>query len=271
MPGPSSLFCTWRLLGARLFDGRPSCFRPQRLEAATSYPENLTNGLRAMSLFLVGDANLADTLTRVAELATDSLPNADFAGMTLMTDNGPRTSIFTDPESPEIDQTQYDTGNGPCLDSMRDGVRYRIDSTEEDTRWRAFSRTCLDHGIHSTLSLPLVVGEDKAVGALNLYSHQRAGFDQDAEENGTAFAEQAAVVLSNAQAYWGAFEMTEQLQTALVSRPVIEQAKGIIMAQSHVSAEEAFQILVRASQRENVKLREVAAQIVERAQKPPPA
>jgi GAF domain-containing protein len=235
-----------------------------------SYPEYLTNGLRAMSRFLVGDANLADTLTRVAELTTDALPAADFAGMTLMTDKGPRTSIFTDPDSPRSTRHSTTPASAPASTPCATASATGSDFTEDDTRWQTFSKACLDHGIHSTLSLPMVVGDnDKPVGALNLYSRQRAGFDQDAEEHAAAFAEQAAVVLSNAEAYWGAFELSEQLQAALVNRPVIEQAKGILMGASHVTADEAFQMLVSASQRQNVKLREIAAQIVERAQQPP--
>jgi GAF domain-containing protein len=232
-----------------------------------SYPEKFTEGLRAMSQFLVGDADLVDTLTRVAELSTEALPAADFAGMTLMTEKGPRTSVFTDPESPEIDQAQYDTGIGPCLDALRTGELYRIDSTEEDTRWAPFSNACLDHDILSTLSAPLAVAGNKPMGALNLYSRQRAGFDQDAEEHAAAFANQAAVVLSNAQAYWGALEVTRQLEAALESRPTIDQAKGILMAQSRITADEAFELLVRASQRENRKLRDIAAEIVDKAQR----
>ena len=232
-----------------------------------SYPEQLTSGLQAMSQFLVGDANLADTLTRISQLATESIEGADFAGMTLETERGPRTSVFTDPESPEIDQAQYDAGAGPCLDSMRYGELNRIDSTEDDVQWPTFSRAAHDHGIMSTLSCPLIVNDNKPVGALNLYSRRVANFDEEAETHGMAFAEQAAVVLTNAEAYWGAFELSEQLQTALTSRPVIEQAKGIMMAREGCTEEEAFDILRRASQRANVKLRDVAAEVVARTQK----
>lgn len=232
-----------------------------------AYPEALTEGLRALSRFLVGEAKLDDTLHRVAVLSTEAIPGASYAGMTLAHDDGPRTSVYSDPASPEIDQAQYDTGEGPCLDAMRTGEINRIDSTTDDTRWIAFSRACLDHGIHSTLSLPLVVADGGSpVGALNLYSHQAAAFDDTTVEHGVAFAEQAAVVLINAEHYWGAHELSEQLQTALRSRPVIEQAKGVLVAREGCTTEEAFDMLRRASQRTNIKLRDMAALIVERAE-----
>jgi GAF domain-containing protein len=230
-----------------------------------SHPEQLSQGLRALSHFLVGDANVEDTLTKVAELSTTSL-GAAFAGITLETERGPRTSVFTDRESPAIDQAQYDADHGPCLDSMRTGDVNRIDSTEADTRWPAFSRAALDHGIKSTLSLPLTVPDHTPAGALNLYARDVAAFDAQAEIDGADFAEQAAVVLLNAQSYWGALELTEQLQQALDSRPGIEQAKGIMIAREGCTPEEAFDILVRASQRTNVKLRDLAMSIVDRAQ-----
>lgn len=80
------------------------------------------------------------------------------------------------------------------------------------------------------------------------------------------FAAQAAIVLANAQAYWDARTLSEQMSEAMEHRSTIEQAKGIIMAGGGRNADEAFQVLVRASQRENRKLRDVAAEIVQHAQ-----
>jgi GAF domain-containing protein len=228
------------------------------------YPEKLTESLRAMSRFLVGDTTMGDTLHRVSELATEALEGADFAGITLKTDKGPQTSVFTDPKSPEIDQSQYDTGVGPCLDAMRHNAVYRIGDTSSDTQWEPFSRAALAHGILTTLSVPLTAGT-KPVGALNLYARESGTFDDPAPEHALAFGELSGIVLTNAQAYWGAFELSEQLQEAMTSRAVIEQAKGILMGASRTTAEEAFDMLVSASQRTNVKLRDVAREIVERA------
>jgi GAF domain-containing protein len=231
--------------------------------------EQLTAGLRVLSTFLVGEADVQQTLTRVAHLATDASPAA-FAGLTLETQRGPRTSVFTDAEAPEIDQAQYDTGRGPCLSSMRTGEINRIDDTADDRRWPEFSRAARAHGIGSTLSPPLVVPDHEPAGALNLYAREEHAFDEAAEAEAQAFAEQAAAVLLNTQAYWDKSELSEQLQQALQSRAAIEQAKGIMMAREGCSPEEAFQILVRASQRTNAKLRDIATDIVARAQRDHP-
>jgi AmiR/NasT family two-component response regulator len=117
------------------------------------------------------------------------------------------------------------------------------------------------------LSLPLVAQEE-GVGALNLYS-RRGTFTASDENVGAIFATQAAIVLVNAQAYWDARHLSEQLGEAMEYRAMIEQAKGILMAGGGRNADEAFQLLVRASQRENRNLRDIAAELVQRAQHRP--
>jgi len=235
--------------------------------------DSINQGLAALSSFVVGGSTLGETLDRVAALAVDSVAGADLAGLTLLRDGKPNTAVFTDPTSPEIDQAQYDSGRGPCLDAFRNGVAYRIDSTADDERWPEFSRTALAAGIRSTLSLPLMV-EDESVGALNLYSRGAASFDEVGEKVGLAFASQAAVALANAQAYWGAKDVADQLHEAMKSRAVIEQAKGILMAAQGCDPDQAFDLLVKASQRSNRKLRDIAQEIVanpQRRRPDPPA
>jgi GAF domain-containing protein len=221
----------------------------------------LDEGFRAMSRFFVNDGTLGDTLLRVAELAVEVSP-AEFAGITMIVDGEPSTGVFTDPEAPEIDEAQYQTGQGPCLEAFRQGLAFIIESTEKETRWEDFARTAADHGIVSTLSVPLVA-RSEGIGALNLYSRTAVFNDADlvAVE---AFANQAAVVLANAKVYWDARELGENLNQALHSRSIIDYAIGILMANSHRGPEDAFQMLVRASQRENRKLRDIAAEIVAR-------
>ena len=117
--------------------------------------------------------------------------------------------------------------------------------------------------MRSTLSLPLLVGEG-SVGALNFYSTKEDGFSDEDRRNSATFALQAAVVLANAQAYWDARTLNEHLAEAMRSRATIEQAKGILMAQSNVGPDAAFELLRSASQRENRKLRDIAQELVDR-------
>jgi small neutral amino acid transporter SnatA (MarC family) len=136
---------------------------------------------------------------------------------------------------------------------------FKVEDTRTDTRWPAFTKTAADRGVLSTLSLPLTAGPG-AIGALNMYSKTVNGFVDDDEA--AVFGVQAAIVLSNAQAFWAAQQLASDLEIALESRAVIEQAKGIIIGARRCSPDAAFDILVKQSQRENRKLREVAVEIV---------
>lgn len=221
------------------------------------------DGLAALSQFFISDGTLGDTLLRVAELACEAAP-ADMAGLTLLVEGRASTGVFTDLEAVEIDQDQYGTGRGPCLDAFRNRLVYRIDLTTDETRWPEFARAAAAHGINSTLSLP-IIARGEALGALNLYSRKPVAFDEDSASRLADFVRQAAIVLANAQVYWDARNLSENLNQAMRSRATIDYAVGIVMAHGGRSPEEAFQVLVRASQRENRKLREIAAEIVERA------
>jgi GAF domain-containing protein len=225
-----------------------------------------SDALRALSTFLVTDASLGDTLHHVAELTTSALGGAEFAGIAILGRDGrPTTAVFTDQESPEVDQAQYESGRGPCLDAWRQRRTVRVDDmTAAADTYPEFARTTLDHGIVSTLSLPLTAGGE-GIGALNLYARKENAFSEGDQELGEELAAAAAAVLANAAAYWSAFELSENLSEAMKSRAVIEQAKGILMAGSpKLDADGAFDLLRRASQRENVKLREIAQRIVDR-------
>jgi transcriptional regulator with GAF, ATPase, and Fis domain len=223
---------------------------------------SLTTGLVALSRFFVGDGNLAQTLERVAQLTVEAVDPVDLCGITMLVEGRPRTAIFTERTAVDIDQAQYDSGDGPCLEAFETKRVVEIPSTTEPGRWPEFRRVAADHGIHSTMSLPLVVGET-SVGAMNLYAQRVKAFDEPARVTATLFGAQAAIVLANAQAYWDAHDMSAGLSEAMKHRAVIEQAKGILMGAQGCDEDAAFEILVRASQRENVKLREVARRVVE--------
>jgi putative methionine-R-sulfoxide reductase with GAF domain len=224
-----------------------------------------SEALRAVTGFLVSSSSLADTLTAMAHVAVDAAAGAKFAGLTMLDESGePTTGIFTDVDAPEIDAAQYESGRGPCLDAWRQEQVVRVDDVDASTAYPEFERAAADHGVHSTISLPLMA-DGRGIGALNLYSTATAAFSEQDEAVLSEIAWPMAAVLSNAQAYWGAVELGQQLREAMDSRSVIEQAKGVLMATSKgVDADQAFVLLRAASQRENRKLRDIASEIVER-------
>ena len=117
--------------------------------------------------------------------------------------------------------------------------------------------------VRSSLSVPLPY-QGATIGALNNYSTVPAAFaSPESLRAGTDVAEVIAVAVANADAHAQLFDQARNMRVAMESRAVIEQAKGVLMAQRHVDAEQAFEILREASQRYNRKLRDIAAGIVE--------
>jgi len=224
----------------------------------------LAESLAALSRFFVGDLTVIETLNRVSELTVQAVPAADLVGLTILVEGRQRTAVFTDELAPEVDQTQYDTGEGPCLAAFEEQRIFPIESTREDGRWPAFRKAAADHGIGSTLSVPMVV-DGKATGAMNLYSFAERAFGENEARTATLFSTQAATVLANSQAYWDARDLNTRLGEAMEFRAAIEQAKGMLMITQGCDPAEAFSLLVRASQRENIPLRDIAVRMVEDA------
>jgi GAF domain-containing protein len=216
----------------------------------------------SLTRYFVGNQTLGETLHQVSELTTQAVPVADHVGITMLVDGKLKTSVFTHPEVPEIDQAQYRTGDGPCIDAYRTAIPYMIESTREPGRWQEFRDSAERHGVLSTLSLPLVT-HDGPIGALNLYSEVEHGFDDEENQRvAELFATQAAFVLANAQAYWDARSLSENLAQAMESRAVIEQAKGIIMSTMGCDPDASWELLKSQSQAQNIKVRDLANELV---------
>jgi GAF domain-containing protein len=209
---------------------------------------------------LQSEESFADTLDRVAKLACAAIPGCSSGSVTLWTDGKPYTVVSTDELALEVDRAQYETLEGPCLDASRYGETYASADLTTDGRWPAWASLAVARGIRSSLSLPLVV-RGLPIGALNLYSLELDGFAA-AVEAGQLFAAQAGVAIANAEVYQTSRTLVAQMEEALQARAIVEQAKGILMAERDCSAEEAFEVLRTEAQREDAKLHDVAARIV---------
>ena len=217
----------------------------------------------ALTAYFVGDLTVGAVLEKLCVAAVDTIGPAVEAGLSMTVDAKIGTYVFTHDEVQAIDRPQYDTGEGPCVEAFRTGQVVYVSDTSGSGPFAEFRRVAADHGMKSVLSTPMSVGE-QAVGALNLYSHEADAFTLDDLAAAQSFATQAGYVLLNHQAYWDARSLSENLQEAMRSRSTIEQAKGIIMAATTCTPDEAFERLREQSQQENVKLRDIAEEIVRR-------
>jgi putative methionine-R-sulfoxide reductase with GAF domain len=200
-----------------------------------------------------------ETWQRIVDLAVQKLDDCQFAGVTLIHSDGRvETPVITDEVVRLVDTIQLETGQGPCLDAIREAEVFSTGDLGQDSRWPDFAgRAEAETGIRSMLAFRLFVQEE-TLGALNLYSRDFDAFDEHDKTIGSLFAAHAALAMSHAaQRQHG-----EQMEAALDSSRVIGMALGILMEQSGVDRHRAFDILSMASQRNNVKLRELAETLV---------
>jgi hypothetical protein len=161
-----------------------------------------------------------------------------------------------------LDDAQYESGQGPCLKAMDAIESVAVADVSADDRWTHFSNTAANLGIHSTLSIHLPVDAADVAASLNLYSRQPMELGDAQVRTALPYAEQLAAAILSVDAYRSAARLARDMAEAMRSRAVIEQAKGILMADQRISAEEAFQQLTKLSQRTNTKLRDVALRLV---------
>jgi hypothetical protein len=164
-----------------------------------------------------------------------------------------------------VDDIQYALGEGPCITAVDEQRLQRSGSLGGEPRWPRFGPRVGRLGVHSALSVPLVLPSRQVVGALNVYARAKDAFPLSAERFGALFAEPATVSIFNAQVLAESQRLASQLSEALTSRATIDQAIGIVMSHSGATADEAFERLRAISQREKRKLAEVAKQLVEDA------
>ena len=155
-------------------------------------------------------------------------------------------------------------GEGPCITADETRRAIRSGDLASDPEWPRFGAGAARLGVHSALSLPLLLA-DRCLGAINIYAHQRNAFSAGAERLGQLFAVPATVTVRNALILADSQRRVAQLQAALSSRATIDQAIGVLISRSGGTAEEAFDRLKSISQSEHTRLAHVAANVLDEA------
>lgn len=201
-------------------------------------------------------------LERIVHLAVKTLHNCEDAGISWVEGRKITSPAATGPRPMCVDQIQSEVGEGPCLDAIREHEVFSTGDLRGEARWPNFAvRAHAETGITSVLAFRLFV-EGNTLGALNLYSTERDAFDDEVEVAlGAVFAAHAAVAIASSR-------REEDLERKAASRDLIGRAKGVLMARSNITDDVAFDMLRRASQRLNVKLTQVATDVVDRASEP---
>jgi GAF domain-containing protein len=222
--------------------------------------------LRKLSRVVLADRGLGEVLEEITHIATGGIPGSEATSITIVRADKPFTAAHFGEMALAADELQYEKGYGPCIDAGRGGVVLRIDDVHTETRWPDYMAHVVETGVRSSLSVPLPY-QGTSIGALNIYSTKQAAFaTPESLEAGLEVAEAIAVAVVNADAHAQLSDQAHNMRLAMDSRAVIEQAKGVLMAQRHVDADQAFEILREASQRYNRKLRDIALGIVDSTQ-----
>jgi GAF domain-containing protein len=234
---------------------------------------DIAASITELQALLLDTDSIDGFLQELAVLAARTLGENTECGITLQPNGRPYTVASSGPLAVQMDEVQYGLDHGPCLAAIRTGDENRIDDLAADRRWHRYALRALAHGVRSSLSLPLTA-QRTVVGALNLYSPSPGFFAEARTQQAQRLAREASVAVGIAARLAAQAVLTDQLRASLASRSVIDQALGVIMAEQRCTAEEAFAILRTASHNRNVKLRQVAHDIVTgitgKPPKPPP-
>lgn len=234
-------------------------------------PEQSVAGVGAalseLAGLLLSTESVEELLQGVVELATRTVDPVRTAGLTIRRDGQVFSVVITDELAGQLDERQYESGSGPCLDALDAGEVVEATDLTQEPRWGDYPTIAVGHGIRSVLSTPLMV-EGKSVGVLNLYGARANAFTDLDRQLAALLAGQAAIAITMALRHHDQVSLSENLRVALASRATIDHAIGIVIAQRRCTVDEAFTTLRAISQQRNVKLRVVATELVDAMQQP---
>src|SRR4051794_30420993 len=226
-------------------------------------PANAAEALERLGRLSLRELSMDSLLQTVAELSKSVMPGNPETSVLLLVKDNPTTVVSTGQLAVALDERQYERGHGPCLHAARTGELTEIADTRTDSRWPDYLPRAVEAGNLSSLSIPLAIDENEQVsGALNIYARRPDAFDQTSRSVATRFGPYAAVATGNLYAYRSARDMADNLQAALESRAVIDQAKGVLIERHKLTPDQAFQLLAQASMNANRKVREIADELV---------
>jgi GAF domain-containing protein len=220
--------------------------------------------LAEIGTVLLTPGSVGATAERVVALSLATLESCDEAVLC----GSPGDGIATSDLAARLDRMQAQLEEGPCFDTLDGQAALYVPDLSEDARWPSFSPKAAELGVRSALVYTLSVA-GKRVGALQLYARLPAAFNANERAQGVIFATYAGTALSLAEAKQADLQRIEHLKQALSSREVIAQAQGILMERERITADQAFELLRKASQHLNVKLRAVAQELVDTGLVPP--
>jgi GAF domain-containing protein len=226
----------------------------------------LTAEVEAVAGVVLSGGTVDATLGQVVAAAVAAIDGCDRAGVLIVDGRTVRTITHSDAAVLDIDRLQQQAGQGPCMDALMNRVVVYVGDLVDDDRYPGFSTAATQIGVRTVLAYPLVA--DDRHGALNLYGAEPHAIGATDRAKGAILASLAGIAIGAASQRAEDQAANISLRQALVSREVIGQAQGILMERERISADQAFDVLRRASQHLNQKLRDVAQALVDTGESP---
>lgn len=224
--------------------------------------EDVHRAMTELGELRFGAMPIEETMHRIVQ-TTHKIFHVDGAGLMLVDDEQRLRSVaVSDPRFERLERLQVQHDEGPCMTAYEDKHLVCAEDLAEDSRWPSFASSALDSGVRAVLASPIPYNQEP-IGVVGVLSEDRRPWSPEGELALLAFTDLAALLIATMLRAEEQTELAGQLKGALDSRAVIEQAKGIVMAQQGVSAREAFNQLRATARRERRKLAAVARAIVD--------
>ncbi|HEV2256191.1 MAG TPA: ANTAR domain-containing protein [Streptosporangiaceae bacterium] len=223
--------------------------------------QDVRHALDELGRLRFGEMRVEEAMHRIVE-TTHAIFSVDGAGLMLAdAEHHLRNAAVSDDRVRHLEDLQIHHREGPCITAFDDKVLVGADDLTSDPRWPSFSRAAVDRGVRAVLASPIPYNQD-AVGVVAVVSRERHPWSGEAELALLAFTDLAALLIASMMMGEEQTVLTAQLQGALTSRAVIEQAKGVLIGQQGLSAHAAYEQIRAQARAERRKIAVVAAELV---------
>jgi len=219
------------------------------------------------------ETRLNRLLNLILETAVDVLGFEAATVTARHSDRSLSTIAATDQRLLELDNAQYESGAGPCLTVLdpHDPIYLDVDEGDSEEAWDHFRRVAANLGVTTTLSIHIPTDANEVAASFNLYAKRQLESGEQHLRTAESFAQQLAAAIQGVDAYRSTARLAHDLAEAMRSRAIIEQAKGMLMAEHRIDADQAFARLTQLSQQSRMKLRDVARRLVDDRAGPEPS